>query len=125
VERRILFIHAGRERKIPVDSLFPGQDLHIWAEFGDFCIEFEKFPVNLPVLVIKMEMQGEIDLFSFNQVSRGTHQPWKRSSGRRRAIHACCSYDHRSVATESAPTSKCVVKFPTRASICCGEARYL
>jgi hypothetical protein len=114
-------MRAGREKSLLIPC-FPGQDLHIWAEFGDFCIEFEKFPVNLPVLVIKMEMQGEIDLFSFNQVSRGTHQPWKRSSGRRRAIHACCSYDHRSVATESAPTSKCVVKFPTRASICCGEA---
>jgi len=53
VEREIPFIHAGRERKFPVNCLFPGQNLHIWAEFGDLCLEFEKFPVNFLVLVKK------------------------------------------------------------------------
>jgi hypothetical protein len=58
VERQIPFIHAGRKRKFTVNSLFPGQNLHIWAEFGDFSIEFEKFTVNFPVLVTRMENAG-------------------------------------------------------------------
>jgi hypothetical protein len=62
VERQIPFIHAGRKRKFTVNSLFPGQNLHIWAEFGDFCIEFEKFTVNFPVLVIRIKLQVEIGL---------------------------------------------------------------
>jgi hypothetical protein len=63
VERLILFIHAGRKRKFAVNSLFPGHNLHIWAEFGDFWMEFDKFPVNFAVLVTTMEMQVEIGLF--------------------------------------------------------------
>jgi hypothetical protein len=35
VERQIPFIHAGPERKFPVNPLFPGQDCILWAEFGD------------------------------------------------------------------------------------------
>jgi hypothetical protein len=31
VEGPILFVHAGRQRKFPVDSLFPDTNLHIWA----------------------------------------------------------------------------------------------
>jgi hypothetical protein len=61
VGREIPFIHAGWERKFPVNCLFPGQDLHIWAEFSDLCLEFEKFPENFAVLVKRMEMQAEID----------------------------------------------------------------
>jgi hypothetical protein len=36
------------------------QNLHIWAELGNFSIEFEKFTVNFPVLVTRLEMQVEI-----------------------------------------------------------------
>jgi hypothetical protein len=32
-----------------------------WAEFGDLCLEFEKFCVNFAVLVKRMEKQAEID----------------------------------------------------------------
>jgi hypothetical protein len=79
VQRQIPFIHAGRERKFPVNSLFPAQNFQIWAEFGDFSIKFENFPVNFPVLVIRMELQVEIGYF-IQDVGRGTHPPWKRSN---------------------------------------------
>src|SRR5947209_9269964 len=49
VERQIPFIHAGRERKFPVNSLLQNEICRFWAEFGDFQIKCEKFPVIFPV----------------------------------------------------------------------------
>src|SRR5947209_18348810 len=38
----------------------------IWAELGDFWMEFEKFPVNFPVLAIKGWNAGRDRPVSFN-----------------------------------------------------------
>ena len=41
-----------KSTEFPDNSLVLKQNLHIWAEFDDFEIEFEKSPVILPVLPV-------------------------------------------------------------------------
>jgi hypothetical protein len=56
VERQIpLLMRLGRGNSLLIPCS-ADTNLHIWAEFGDFWMEFEKFPVNFAVLVIRMEM---------------------------------------------------------------------
>jgi hypothetical protein len=43
-KRQIPFIHAGREMKFPVCSLFPGQDLHILGRIRRFLARIRKIP---------------------------------------------------------------------------------
>jgi hypothetical protein len=88
VERPILFVHAGRQRKFPVNSLFPGHNLHILGRIRRFLDRIRKFPVNFAVLVTQDEEAGRDQPISFNSVGRGTHQPWSALIVSRRVILA-------------------------------------
>ena len=52
LQRRISFIHAGQAQEFPVNSLFLNEICRLWAEFDDFCFEFEKVPVIFAVLIV-------------------------------------------------------------------------
>src|SRR5947209_16820708 len=55
-----------------------------WAEFGNFCVEFEKFTVNFAVLAIKNAIQVEIGLFHSTMSAEGHAHRGSALAARRR-----------------------------------------